>query len=157
VVSALPSRQGRLLDLPGGHWLNGLLGDEWWPPRSKIVATSYWDEEKNCPRMVFFVDNNYPNRWREEPYYSQIKRFSAIGLTRLDTEMFMVKVSVRDTTFHMFPTRDIEQNKFGSEMSKEEEQKIEAEFALVRTECNLESNEMMTRSLDLVLKEADNL
>jgi hypothetical protein len=133
-------------------WLTGQLGDEWWPPRSKIVVTHYWDEEGNFPIMKFSVDANYPNRWREEPYYSQIKGFSAIGWNRRESEMFRVIVSVRGTTFHIFPTRDIEQNKFGSEMSKEEEQKIDAEFALVRAELNLESNEMMTKSLDLVLK-----
>jgi hypothetical protein len=115
-------------------WLRGQLGDEWWPPRSKIVVNHYWDEEKNFPTMEFRVDENYPNRWREEPYYSQIKRLS------VESEMFRVIVRVRGTTFHIFPTREIEQTQFGSEITAEEQQRMDAEFALAGAECNLESH-----------------
>lgn len=48
------------------QWLLGNLGDEWFPKRSKIVV-HLTDTE-----TVFSVDPRYPNRWREEPYFSFI-------------------------------------------------------------------------------------
>lgn len=50
-------------------WLTGNLPAEWEPQRSKMVAASSVD-------AIITVDPAYPNRWREEPYYTHIKQLA---------------------------------------------------------------------------------
>jgi hypothetical protein len=55
--------------------------------------------------IEFNVDERYPNRWREEPYYSQIKALSAIGLAQPEDEKFSVRVVVGDKIFFVPPRK----------------------------------------------------
>jgi hypothetical protein len=55
-------------------WLtNPRFGPEWKPDRSKIVITV--DRDGNG--LDFQCDPGFPEAWRKEPYYSQIKRLAA--------------------------------------------------------------------------------
>jgi hypothetical protein len=69
-------------------WLiHSLFGEEWFPARSKIVIDMapdeqhrLVDEEHSVVLLRFHVDPQYPNRWKEEPYYSAIKHLALRGL-----------------------------------------------------------------------------
>jgi Fe-S-cluster containining protein len=84
-------------------WLNGHGTADWYPPKSKIVMRMIPADDGGAPILEFHVDANYPNRWREEPYYDAIKRASAIGLMSPDGEEFRVQVIVKDDTFSILP------------------------------------------------------
>jgi hypothetical protein len=110
-------------------WLDGTLNDEWWPSKSKIVARSFLDSTDHIPTIDFKVDINYPNRWREEPYYSQIKQLSAVGLISLP--IFTVRVVIGETIFYIFPTKDIKRQVFAN---AEEQKRLDTEFKLAMAE-----------------------
>jgi hypothetical protein len=44
------------------------IGDEWFPARCKMVLN-----EKQDGGLLVTVDPAFPNAWRREPYYSQLK------------------------------------------------------------------------------------
>lgn len=50
-------------------WLSGELkiGDEWFPPRSKMIIARAADKG-----FLIIVDQAYPNAWRRAPYYGQL-------------------------------------------------------------------------------------
>lgn len=52
--------------------------DYWYPAKSKIVINAI--EHEGTSHVAFVVDPAYPNRWREEPYFSDIKKLAAHGL-----------------------------------------------------------------------------
>jgi len=69
-------------DRPGGcrsflcGWLtNPRFGPEWKPDRSKIVITV--DRDGNG--LNFQCDPGFPEAWRKEPYYTQIRSLAAIA------------------------------------------------------------------------------
>jgi hypothetical protein len=61
-----------------GWLINPEFGDEWQPIRSKIVIRHVRDGDMSI--LVFHVDAGSPLTWREEPYYSQLKRLARSGL-----------------------------------------------------------------------------
>ena len=61
------------------NWIKmNWLGEEWRPDRSKFVFTI----DPASGNLMFQVDPGSPDAWRREPYYSQIRRWSAEGLAR---------------------------------------------------------------------------
>ena len=62
-----------------GYLTNATLDERWAPVRSKIVLAY---DELNAPRLSVHVDPSRPNAWREEPYYSQIKRWAAASVAQ---------------------------------------------------------------------------
>jgi len=60
-------------------WLLGIaIPDHWYPKDAKIVVHTI--HENDADYIAFVVDPNYPNRWREEPYFSDIKEMAAAGI-----------------------------------------------------------------------------
>jgi hypothetical protein len=59
-----------------GWLINPRFGDEWKPDRSKIVITV----GKDGNSLAFLCDPGFPEAWRKEPYYSQIKGLAAIAV-----------------------------------------------------------------------------
>lgn len=60
-------------------WLiDSEFDDRWFPAKSKIIVDLSIENGKAFLR--FTVDPHYPNRWREEPYYSTIKKYALQGL-----------------------------------------------------------------------------
>ena len=51
------------------------LGDEWFPANAKLVVSLQYEGS----RIAISVDPAFPNRWREQPFYSQIKKWAEIG------------------------------------------------------------------------------
>lgn len=60
-------------------WLiDGRIPDYWYPLKSKIVINAM--TEHGTDYVAFVLDPSYPNRWREEPYFSDIKTMAKAGL-----------------------------------------------------------------------------
>src|SRR5258708_38077644 len=58
-------------------WLrDSSLKDYWYPLKSKIVI----DVQTDLDIVAFIVDPSYPTRWREEPYFADIKKLARAGL-----------------------------------------------------------------------------
>lgn len=53
-----------------------MLGPEWKPDRARFVLTI----DPATRFLLVQVDPGLPMAWRKEPYYSQLKRWSAAGL-----------------------------------------------------------------------------
>jgi hypothetical protein len=54
------------------------IPDYWYPLKSKIVINAFHDNGSDY--VAFVVDPSYPNRWREEPYFNDIKTIARKGL-----------------------------------------------------------------------------
>ncbi len=54
------------------------LGEEWRPDKSKFIVNFRTQEN----RFVVNVDSNAPSAWRQEPYYSTLKRIAGELLER---------------------------------------------------------------------------
>ena len=50
----------------------------WFPAKAKIVVNTLI--EHGASYVAFIVDPAYPNRWREKPYFSDIKAIAAAGI-----------------------------------------------------------------------------
>lgn len=50
------------------------IGDEWRPTRSKMVL--FFLRDGDLDKLVVHVDPGAPLAWRNEPYYSQLKRWA---------------------------------------------------------------------------------
>jgi len=60
-------------------WLiDGRIPDYWFPKWSKIVISPHFAEKEAY--VAFIVDPACPGRWREEPWFSDIKRLARAGL-----------------------------------------------------------------------------
>ena len=71
------------------RWLaDDTLPDHWYPARAKIIIDLQHNDDNYI--MLFVVDPAYSGRWREEPWFSDIKAFAKAGLKQW-TCVVMVK------------------------------------------------------------------
>jgi hypothetical protein len=112
-------------------WRRGELTDDWFPLKAKIVVRKA-GRDRNPHILEFNVDPGCPNRWREEPYYSDIKQLATGGLSLPEDEMYITRVVVGDTFFFIFPTRDIKRK---PNIGVPEEKAFNEEFDLAMTEA----------------------
>jgi hypothetical protein len=76
-------------------WLVGEdFPDYWYPKYSKIVINSL--TENGTAYIAFVVDPAYPTRWREEPYFSDIKKTAQYGLDGTMGSKFTTLVVLKD-------------------------------------------------------------
>jgi len=61
-----------------GWLIDGSLGEEWRPETAHIIITYDMDGR----RLNVHADEDYPDAWRSEPYYSQLKAWAAMALPR---------------------------------------------------------------------------
>jgi hypothetical protein len=79
--------------------------DHWFPKKCGIVAD--WHQEKDTGLLLrFHVDPRVPNRWREEPYYTTIKRFSLRGLRGVNGTKYQTIVTVKGERTLILPHRE---------------------------------------------------
>lgn len=52
------------------------FGEYWYPARSKIVIVARSDPDV----VAFIVDPDYPLRWRQEPFFQDIKEIARAGI-----------------------------------------------------------------------------
>ena len=85
-------------------WLmSDILDDHWYPRKSKIIAVSSLTGNGETS-LVFHVHDKYPLRWREEPYYPDIKRLATYGL---HANTWVTEVVVGDQLWIILPNKDI--------------------------------------------------
>jgi hypothetical protein len=85
------------------QWLvNPALGDHWYPARAKMVVQLV--PGKDGDRYEIGVDTGYPNRWREEPWHSELRALSAVGLGA----GFRVQAIVGKRVWLVLPDNDVE-------------------------------------------------
>ena len=80
-----------------------MLDDHWYPKKSKIIVVTS-STRNGEPSVVFHVHDKYPLRWREEPYYPDIKRLATYGL---HANTWVTEVVVRDQLWIILPNKDI--------------------------------------------------
>jgi hypothetical protein len=81
------------------EWMTDMfLGEEWKPTVAKfLVFTNAIDKS-----LSILPDTGYPNSWRQEPYYSALKKTAA----RLIEQKRMTRVIVGQKTVVLLPDRD---------------------------------------------------
>jgi len=76
-------------------WLiDSRFPDYWFPAKSKIVINPKLVGENAY--VAFVVDPAYPNRWREEPWFNDIKKLARAGLKGLLGQKWTTVVLVGD-------------------------------------------------------------
>jgi len=83
-----------------GWLLDAALGEEWRPETAHIVIS--YDLEGR--RLNANADPNYPDAWRQEPYYSQLKNWAATALANNR----QVVAYVGRHTFVILPDRHVD-------------------------------------------------
>lgn len=79
-------------------WLAGHLSEAWYPPNAKLLV------DMKGQWITVQVDPSSPNRWRQEPYFSQIKYWATFGIDRGVWVLVFVKKRVRI----VFPNKEID-------------------------------------------------
>jgi hypothetical protein len=62
-------------------WLTTPMMDEYWYPAKAKMVVAWWPLLRSGNLYEIIVDPGFPGRWREEPWYSDIKGLSRMGLT----------------------------------------------------------------------------
>jgi hypothetical protein len=106
--SIYQERPGSCRDFACKWLLDPGIGDIWYPRRSKMVLHQVLNEFGTPPvLMKVLVDRAYPTAWRQEPYYSEIKRMALFGLSN-NTFHLKIIVPGTDKEILVLPDRDIE-------------------------------------------------
>jgi Fe-S-cluster containining protein len=74
-------------------WLQGHLGDEWFPENARIVVHFSQDA------VNIQVDPSRPDRWRDEPYFSKLSEWSLNGIRRTGNPGYATLVIVGSEKF----------------------------------------------------------
>ncbi len=89
-----------------GYLIWDAIPAHWLPALSGIVIVSELGF-----RINFYVDADHPDRWRETPYYADIKRLAAVGVA--DNRQVLVTVGAH--VFAIFPQRDVDLGRVASD------------------------------------------
>lgn len=73
-----PQRPERCRDFHCQWLISTSHPDYWYPAKSKIVINTL--VEHGTSYVAFVVDPDYPLRWREEPWFSDIKKIAQAGI-----------------------------------------------------------------------------
>ena len=92
-------RPQRCRDFMCGYLIWDAVPDHWLPAKSRIVVVSEMGF-----RINFTVDPSAPNRWREEPWHSEIKALSMLAFQ----QNRQVLVTVGNKVIAMLPDREVE-------------------------------------------------
>jgi uncharacterized protein len=90
-----------------GWLMSEALGEEWYPLRSHMVLTlAPLNDILTC---TVTVDGDHPGAWREEPYYSQLKRMATRGLhVKTAEQILLVQVRIMGRVWLMTDEADID-------------------------------------------------
>jgi hypothetical protein len=84
------------------------IGDHWYPLKSKMVLDLQYKDDEPHPVLHVIVDPRYPNRWREEPYYSDIKSMALTGYRGDLGQHYKTMVDVGGKCWVILTHRDVE-------------------------------------------------
>jgi hypothetical protein len=77
------------------QWLKDTrFGDHWFPKHAKIVVDHRVEDDKAF--VYFVVDDRVPGRWREEPWFSDIKQIAKVGLSGRLGARWVTLVLIKD-------------------------------------------------------------
>ena len=82
-----------------GYLLWDVVPDHWFPARSKIVIVN-----ELGMRLNFYVDSSTPGRWREAPWYNEIKAMAVMAFGQ--GQQVLVTAGRKVTA--MLPDREVE-------------------------------------------------
>lgn len=74
-------------------WLQGHIGDEWFPDSARMVVHFSQDA------VNVQVDPDYPDRWRQEPYFSKLCEWSLMGIRRNGNPGYVTLIVVGSDRF----------------------------------------------------------
>lgn len=77
------------------YLVDNRIGDHWYPAKSKIVINATVNSEGK-KFITFIVDPDYPNRWRQPPYFADIKVVAKAGIDGLLGEKWTTVVMIKD-------------------------------------------------------------
>ena len=80
--------------------------EHWFPQRARMVV--HGTAEHGEKTVTIHVDRRCPARWREEPYFSDIRRLALHGLKQDDGDLFATRVVVGARSWLILPHREIE-------------------------------------------------
>ena len=89
-----PTRPERCRDFHCQWLKDERFGAHWFPKTAKIVIDHRVLGTKAI--VYFVVDPAVPNRWREEPWFSDIKQVARSGLAGMEGVRWITVVLVRD-------------------------------------------------------------
>jgi hypothetical protein len=81
-----------------GYLINGQLGEEWKPSKSRLVL------ELEGNRIGVHVDPQRPDAWKREPFYSSLKRWAAAAVQNHGEIVTYIGKRVHV----IFPDRDVD-------------------------------------------------
>lgn len=93
------ARPQRCADFQCGYLIWDAVPDHWFPAKSRIVVVSELGF-----RINFTLDASQPNRWREVPYYNDLKALAVLSFR----ENRQVLVTVGTKVIAVLPDRDVE-------------------------------------------------
>ena len=97
---AYSSRPNECRSFLCGYLTSAELGDEWRPELSRLIISF----EFGGRRLVITVDPEYPDNWRNEPFYSKIKQWGKSALL----QQAQVVVCIGHRTYFILPDRDVD-------------------------------------------------
>jgi hypothetical protein len=96
-------------------WLDGVVGNYWYPLRSHLVLTRGDPDDRRdqygrpVSWHLIYVDPDYPEIWRREPYWTELRRWVLMGLRgAADGSARWTAVMVGARTFIVLPDRAVE-------------------------------------------------
>ena len=93
------TRPQRCRDFQCGYLIWDAVPDHWFPAKSRIVVVSELGF-----RINFTLDASQPNRWREPPYYNDLKALAVLSFR----ENRQVLVTAGTKVIAILPDRDVE-------------------------------------------------
>jgi hypothetical protein len=69
---------------------------------------AYQTTEHGKVTIIINVDQRYPTRWREEPYYGDIRELALKGLKQTNDDRFTIRVVVGTRSWLILPHREVE-------------------------------------------------
>jgi hypothetical protein len=102
-----PARPPECRDFACKWLIDKTIPDHWFPRLAKMVIHGPQRREGDVgTTLTIAVDSRFPNRWREQPYFSDIKHIALRGLSR--DEQFFTWVRVGKKEFLILTHREIE-------------------------------------------------
>lgn len=81
--------------------LDQRIPDYWYPKTSKIVISPHLTEA--AAYIAFVVDPAYPQRWRQEPWFSDLKTMAKAGLEGRQGQTWTTVVVIGDERIPIMP------------------------------------------------------
>jgi hypothetical protein len=101
-----PSRPEECRTFNCGWLTNAEIGEEWLPTRSKMVLHHVTDAGVN--KLVVHVDPGSPLAWKNEPYYSQLKRWAR----NFEAQNGLVNLYIGKRVIVLLPQKEVDLGTF---------------------------------------------